>query len=184
MSSLIGPGGAPTRATTLPTDPAERKRHPVASGVLDYFPDALVAVANVSWQGNEQHNPGQPLHWARSKSTDEADTMLRHFLQRGTRDTDGQRHTAKMVWRALALLQKEIEAEQAPLTVQANEASLRGVWTAGRPPADDAEREAIEGGASCCRAVSGWCRCTRTHNHAGDHVAAGKACIYARWEAK
>lgn len=109
----IGPGGAPTRASTLPSDAAERKRHPVASGVLDYFPDALAAVARVSWQGNEQHNPGQPLHWARGKSTDEADTMMRHFLQRGTIDTDGQRHSAKMVWRALALLQKEIEGERA-----------------------------------------------------------------------
>jgi hypothetical protein len=107
---MPGIGGAPTRATTLPTDGKERKKFPVASGLLDYFPDALVAVAEVSWRGNQQHNPGQPMHWARSKSTDEADTMIRHFLQRGLRDTDGLRHTAKMAWRALALLQKEIEA--------------------------------------------------------------------------
>ena len=100
------------RATTLPTDGATRKTFPVASGVLDYFPDALVAVSNVSWKGNEQHNPGQPLHWDRSKSTDESDTMIRHFLQRGTFDTDGTRHSAKMVWRALAILQKEIEGEK------------------------------------------------------------------------
>jgi hypothetical protein len=184
MSSVIGLGGAPTRATTLPTDPAERKRHPVASGVLDYFPDALVAVANVSWQGNEQHNPGQPLHWARSKSTDEADTMLRHFLQRGTRDTDGQRHTAKMVWRALALLQKEIEAEQAPVTIQANEASLRGLWAQGRPPVDDAEREAFDIRVRCCEARNAGYVCTRPRNHDGDHVGAGNASIFTRWEAK
>jgi hypothetical protein len=107
----LGIGGAPTRATTLPEDAAERKKFPVASGLMDYFPDALVAVARVSYEGNEQHNPGQPLHWARGKSQDEADTMQRHFLQRGTIDTDGQRHSAKMVWRALAILQKEIEAE-------------------------------------------------------------------------
>jgi hypothetical protein len=108
----LGIGGAPTRATTLPEDAAERKKFPVASGLMDYFPDALVAVARVSYEGNEQHNPGQPLHWARGKSQDEADTMQRHFLQRGTIDTDGQRHSAKMVWRALAILQKEIEAER------------------------------------------------------------------------
>lgn len=102
----------PTRASTLPDDPKERKRFPVATGVLDYFPDAIVAVAEVSYIGNEQHNPGMPLHWARGKSTDEADTMIRHYLQRGTRDKDGSRHTAKMVWRALAYLQKEIEAER------------------------------------------------------------------------
>src|SRR5688500_16131294 len=100
----IGIGGAPTRATTLPTDAAGRKQYPVASGVLDYFPDALAAVAHLSWKGNEQHNPGQPLHWARSKSADEGDTMMRHFLQRGTLDTDGIRHSVKVAWRALALL--------------------------------------------------------------------------------
>jgi hypothetical protein len=79
---------------------------------LDYFPDALLAVAEVSQAGNDQHNPGQPLHWNRAKSTDEANTLGRHLLQRGTFDTDGKRHSAKVAWRALALLQKEIEAEQ------------------------------------------------------------------------
>jgi hypothetical protein len=107
----IGIGGAPTRATTLPETAPERKQHPIGTGVLDYFPDALVAIAHVSYKGNEQHNPGKPLHWDRSKSADEADTLIRHFLQRGTLDSDGIRHSAKMAWRALALLQKEIEAE-------------------------------------------------------------------------
>lgn len=107
-----GLGGAPTRATILPEDPTSRKEFPIASGVLDYFPDALAVIANVSWKGNDQHNPGQPLHWARSKSADEADTMIRHFLQRGSLDSDGIRHTAKMAWRALALLQKELENEK------------------------------------------------------------------------
>jgi len=110
IDTLHGMGLARARACNLPVDAKERKQHPVASGVLDYFPDAIVEISHVSWKGNEQHNPGKPLHWDRSKSTDEADTMLRHFLQRGSRDTDGMRHTAKMAWRALALLQKEIEA--------------------------------------------------------------------------
>src|SRR5579862_6872878 len=109
---LIGIGGAPTRATTLPEKAADRKMFPVASGCLDYFPDALVAIARLSRVGNDQHNKGKPLHWDRSKSGDEADTMIRHFLQRGTVDTDGVRHSVKMAWRALALLQKELEAEQ------------------------------------------------------------------------
>ena len=107
----IGTGGAPTRATNLPENAEARKKYPVASGVLDYFPDAIAAISHVSWAGNNQHNPGKPLHWARNKSKDEADTMLRHFLQRGTVDIDGLRHTAKMAWRALALLQKEIESD-------------------------------------------------------------------------
>lgn len=112
VATALGIGGAPTRATTIPESAAERKQHPLASGVLDYFPDALIAVARVSWEGNNQHNPGQPLHWARGKSSDEADALMRHFVQRGSLDTDGLRHSAKMVWRALALLQKEIESEK------------------------------------------------------------------------
>jgi hypothetical protein len=111
--TMIGIGGAPLRASLLPETAAERKKFPVTSGVLDYFPDALAVIANVSYRGNEQHNAGKPLHWDRSKSGDEADTMIRHFLQRGTLDTDGIRHSAKMAWRALALLQKELEAETA-----------------------------------------------------------------------
>lgn len=94
----------------LPVEALGRKEYPVGTGVLDYFPDALAAVAHVSFVGNNQHNPGTPLHWDRSKSTDEADAMIRHFLERGSLDTDGLRHSAKMAWRALALLQKEIEA--------------------------------------------------------------------------
>jgi hypothetical protein len=102
---------APNRASTFPDDAAGRKARPVASGVLDYFPDAVVAIAEVSFIGNEQHNPGKPLHWDRSKSQDEADALMRHFLQRGELDTDGVRHSAKMAWRSLALLQKEIEED-------------------------------------------------------------------------
>ena len=114
---------------TLPTPPtqappfvplrdatsAQRKMMPVVSGVMDYFPDAISAVAFISYLGNQKHNPGEPLHWARGKSGDHADTMLRHFVERGTLDTDGVRHAAKMCWRALAILQMELEAEGAPL---------------------------------------------------------------------
>lgn len=96
----------------LPTDPKERKNVPIATGVLDYFPDALAAIASVSKAGNDQHNPGQPLHWAKHKSTDHADSLLRHLIDRGTIDTDGMRHSAKVAWRALALLQTEIENEK------------------------------------------------------------------------
>jgi len=99
----------------LPSDAKERKNFPIATGVLDYFPSALIEVAKVSFIGNQQHNPGQPLHWARGKSTDQDDTTIRHFMERGKLDTDGVRHSAKLAWRALALLQLEMEAEGAPL---------------------------------------------------------------------
>ncbi len=95
----------------LPHDSDERKNIPLVRGVLDYFPLALAEVAKVSKAGNDQHNPGQDMHWARGKSTDHADCIARHLIDRGAVDIDGQRHTAKLAWRALALLQEELEHE-------------------------------------------------------------------------
>jgi hypothetical protein len=103
-------------ATLLPTGAADRKSIPLGSGVLDYFSAALIEIAKVSKMGNDQHNPGQPLHWSRGKSDDHHDTMQRHALERGTLDTDGARHSAKMAWRALAILQLEMEANGAPMS--------------------------------------------------------------------
>lgn len=98
----------------LPTDSAARKRIPIVTGVLDYFPDAIGAVAEVSLAGNEKHNPGEPLHWSRDKSADHADCIGRHLVERGTIDPVTKvRHTAQLAWRALALLQIEIENDAA-----------------------------------------------------------------------
>ena len=90
----------------------DRKNRPIARGVLDYFPDALAEVALVSKTGNDQHNPGQPLHWAKEKSTDHADCIIRHLIDRGKLDGDGMRHSSKVAWRALALLQTELDSER------------------------------------------------------------------------
>lgn len=90
-----------------------RKERPLARGVLDYFPDALLEVAYCSFIGNQQHHADKPLHWDKSKSTDEADCALRHLAGRGTIDTDGVRHSAKAAWRALANLQRELDAARA-----------------------------------------------------------------------
>jgi len=111
-----GPMCATTPApAVLPSEAADRKKVPLAGGLFDYFASALIEVAKVSHKGNEQHNPGQPLHWSRGKSADHADTMLRHFTERGNVDSDGLRHSAKMAWRALAILQLELEAAGAPV---------------------------------------------------------------------
>ena len=99
----------------LPSDAKERKAIPIATGVLDYFPNALIEIAKVSKVGNDQHNPGEPLHWSRGKSTDQEDTIIRHFMERGKTDVDGVKHSAKLAWRVLAMLQLECEAEGAPL---------------------------------------------------------------------
>lgn len=96
----------------LPTNKQDRKERPIARGVLDYFPDAIAAVAHTSFVGNCQHNPGEEMHWAREKSADHADCIVRHLMERGTLDDDGIRHSAKVAWRALAMLQLEIEARQ------------------------------------------------------------------------
>jgi hypothetical protein len=105
----LGDDGGESTHVKVPTEAARRKAIPLYSGVLKYFPDALMAVAELSRIGNEQHNPGSPLHWDRSKSGDELDALTRHLVDAGTIDTDGVRHSAKVAWRALANLQKEIE---------------------------------------------------------------------------
>jgi len=91
-----------------------RKERPLYSGVLAYFPDALLEVAHVSFLGNKQHNPGQPLHWAREKSTDHLDCIVRHVTDHAVNpiDTDGALHLAKAAWRALAELQLFLEKER------------------------------------------------------------------------
>ena len=95
----------------LPTDAQERKQIPIVSGVLDYFPLAIAEVAKCSKAGNDQHHPGEPLHWNKEKSFDHADCIGRHLIDRGKFDTDGSRHSAKLAWRALALLEIELERE-------------------------------------------------------------------------
>lgn len=99
----------------LPTDDAARKSLPVFRGPLMYFPNALLEVARVCKVGNDQHNPGQPMHWARGKSTEQMDTALRHMMDHGlgnTRDIDGTYHLAKAAWRILAELQLTIERDE------------------------------------------------------------------------
>lgn len=100
---------------SLPTDDKARKALPLWTFLIEYFPDAFLAVANVAIQGNIQHNPGEPLHWDRSKSMDQMNTAFRHTWDYGRgvkRDTDGQYHLAKAVWRLSAQLQLDIEADE------------------------------------------------------------------------
>ena len=109
----------------LTTDSAARKEVPICTGVLDYFPLALAAVARLSKIGNDKHNPGEPLHWSRHKSTDHADCIMRHMIDRGTIDSDGELHDVKVAWRALAQLQL---AEEKRLLEQAEAANTTVVW--------------------------------------------------------
>jgi len=93
---------------------APRKEYPMFSGLLRYFPLALKEVSKVSFTGNEQHNAGEPLHWAREKSTDQLDCLVRHLTDHARGevfDTDGERHLAKVIWRACAELELELEKD-------------------------------------------------------------------------
>ena len=112
-----------------PSEDQKRKNQPLARGVLDYFPDALLVISEVSRIGNEQHNPGQPMHWSKGKSNNHADALMRHLLCRGKLDSDKMRHSAKVAWRALALLQTELEAADPALLQERDaqrEAQARG----------------------------------------------------------
>lgn len=95
-------------------DAKRRKQQPVALGFMAYFPRAMKEVAKVSWVGNEQHNPGEPLHWAKEKSTDDIDAGERHLLdhlQGNPLDSDGMYHLAKHAWRAMASLERFLEEQ-------------------------------------------------------------------------
>jgi hypothetical protein len=102
-------------ATLFPSDAAERNEFPMFDGLLAYFPSALAQVARVSKIGNEQHQPGEPMHHARGKSTDHKNKIIRHTMEAGMLDSDGTMHSAKVAWRALALCQEECEARGAPI---------------------------------------------------------------------
>ena len=86
-----------------------RKNFPVYTGVIKYFPDALMEVSRVSRIGNEQHHAGEPLHWDKSKSKDHLDALMRHLLEADDLDDDGILHLSKVAWRALAALQEKLE---------------------------------------------------------------------------
>ena len=105
----------------LPTDSAERKRVPLSSGLIEYFPAALALVATTSVEGNDKHNPGQPLQHSRGKSTDHDDCVLRHLVdyqalraaarrgEVGDLRTEMRTELGNLGWRVLAFIQQELE---------------------------------------------------------------------------
>ena len=100
----------------LPTDSKARKDIPLARGCLDYFPLAIAAVAELSRAGNDKHNPGQPLHWSREKSSDHADCAARHLIDMGPEwdkiDPEfGSLHAVALVWRACAVAELTLEKQ-------------------------------------------------------------------------
>lgn len=91
-----------------------RKDYPIFSGALSYFPKALKYISYISKVSNDKHNPNEPLHWARDKSSDHLDAGLRHLADHSIEDfdkDDGLRHLGKSAWRLLAELELVLEKE-------------------------------------------------------------------------
>ena len=83
-----------------------RKKAPVQAGFNDYFPDAILAVALMSYMANQKHNPTEALGWSWNRSDDHADCVARHSLRPDTDDEFGLNHRIARAWRAMADLQK------------------------------------------------------------------------------
>lgn len=118
--------------TYIPEGDQERKDAPMFRGLLGYFPAALFEVAAHSLESDRKHNPGNTTapNWARGKSADHEDCLVRHLIDAGPRRgalgwlppwlleklpgssaRDARRyHLRCLAWRALALLQEDCEA--------------------------------------------------------------------------
>lgn len=113
----------------IPQDDRERKDAPLFRGLLGYFPAALFEVAAHSLDSDRKHNPGSTTgpNWARGKSSDHEDCIVRHLIDAGPRRgrlpawllekipgssaRDVRRyHLRCLAWRALALLQEDCES--------------------------------------------------------------------------
>jgi hypothetical protein len=152
---------------SLPTDDTERKRMQMWTFLTEYFPDAFEEVVKVAVAGNEQHNPGEKLHWARGKSMNQMDTAFRHqwdYARGVHKDTDGMYHLAKAIWRLQAELQLLIEQERSP-TPQTPSPQLTGnpaYWLAWWPAAVPVACSTTKGDPSA-----------QTSNHSGHADSAG-----------
>lgn len=103
----------PFKEKDFAKESAERKAAPLWSGVMLYFPDALMAVARLSKKANDKHNRGEPLHWSKEKSNDHGDCLTRHQLEPEKMDEEMQEiHAVHVAWRALAQLQIIIERQR------------------------------------------------------------------------
>jgi hypothetical protein len=95
----------------LPSDDQQRKMIRAFQGFVQYFPDAIALVALLSKVANDQHNPGEAMHWAKDKSTEELDSLMNHLIDIGSKgelsqDADGVLDAIKVGWRGMANLQR------------------------------------------------------------------------------
>lgn len=143
---------------TLPTESSEREEILLVDGCMNYFPAALAGVAKHSKRGNDKHNPGEPMHHARGKSTGHANRIMRHLMDLQDLLAVYDRHmqltplneallpsilaeASALAWRALALSQELHERFGAPLAPGAR-LPCSGPVAYAADAADAARREA------------------------------------------
>lgn len=98
----------------FPTDSKARKAIPLFTFLKEYFPRTFIALTRHSVAANEKHNPGERIHWARHKSTDHANCILRHQMECDgeTLDPDtGELIEVAIAWRAMAQAELALDAK-------------------------------------------------------------------------
>jgi hypothetical protein len=121
-------------ARRILADNASREQYPLYDGLFAYFPAALCEVARWSVVGNDKHNPGQPLHWARDKSTDHENKILRHLIDAEQVDKDGFIEAVALCWRSLALCQTILEKRGWPEGANARRKTSTAAQPSAAPP--------------------------------------------------
>lgn len=95
-------------------DDDNREDYPLYDVLFGYFPAAMLMLAKWAKVGNDQHNPGEPLGWARDKSTDHTNKILRHLVDYDQKESNGFYEAVPLLWRAAALVQELYEKEGWP----------------------------------------------------------------------
>jgi hypothetical protein len=123
-----------TAPRVLPDDSKIREQYPLFDGLLAYFPAALCEVARWSLVGGAKHTPGEPLHWAREKSTDHENKIVRHLLDVRAEVDDDFVEAVALAWRALALCQTILEERGWPEGANARRKTSTAVQPSAAPP--------------------------------------------------
>jgi hypothetical protein len=101
-------GGTVASASFVDASDDVRKATPI-DAIFKFWPDAMVALAQHIWNGNEKYNPEHPkIGWIREKSSDHVGSMTRHLCYDYVKATTKRAKIKVMsaiAWRALAELQ-------------------------------------------------------------------------------
>ena len=99
----------PDQKSGFESAPDEARKATPIDAIFKFWPDAMVALAQHIWKGNEKYNPEHPkIGWIREKSSDHVGSMTRHlcydYVKASTREAKIKVMSA-IAWRALAELQ-------------------------------------------------------------------------------